>query len=259
MILDDIVSRLEELAGEQHQTLVLYSALWPWMRIVNMPVSTLASELCARINDRFYGRTLLMPTFTRGFDSLGVCDLDSLPSQTGVLSEFFRISPGVRRTRSAFFSFAVSGPKMTELISLNPSEAWGSGSLYEWLYLHDAAILTMGLHPTHCSYTHYAEWLHRRDIPYRFKKTFSCTLLHERISSMYSETLSVRRRDPEPINDFTWLLPIYLKSGMQVSQPHEFTISCMGAHTKMDEVLSALKRDPLALICNKKDFIKNVN
>ena len=116
----------------------------------------------------------------------------------------------------------------------------------------------MGLHPTHCSYTHYAEWLHRQHIPYRFNKTFSGTLLHEQASLAYSETLYVRQHSPEPINDFTWLLPIYLEAGMQVSRPHGFVLSCMSACAKMSAVITALNENPLALIHNEKDFIKNV-
>lgn len=258
MILNDIVSDLEKLVGDRYETVVVYSALWPLLRLANLPGPMLSSELCARIQDKCSGRTLLMPAFTPGFDTQGICDLDSLPSQTGVLSESFRRSHGVRRTRSAFFSFAVSGPNATTLVSLDPKEVWGIGSLYEWLHTHDAAILTMGLHPTHCSFTHYAEWLTRQHIPYRFNKTFSGTLLHEQGTKAHSETLFVRYRDPEPINDFTWLLPAYLNGGMQVRQPHGFAISCMSARDKMNVVMTALSQDPLALIRNKEDFISHV-
>lgn len=258
MILNDILSDLERLVGDRRETLVFYSALWPLLRLANMPGPELTSDFCARIQDRFPGRTLLMPTFTSGFDTHGICDLDSLPSRTGALSEFFRGCQGVRRTRSAFFSFAVHGPNATELISLNPKEAWGEGSLYEWLHIHDAAILTLGLHPTHCSYTHYAEWLKRQHIPYRFNKTFSGTLIHEQVALAHTETLFVRQHNPEPVNDFTWLLPAYLAGGMQVSQPHGYPLSCISAQAKIDTVITGLNENPLALISNKEQFANYV-
>jgi aminoglycoside N3'-acetyltransferase len=204
--------------------------------------------------NKFSGRTLLMPTFTSGFNAKGFCDLDVFPSQTGALSETFRSHYGVKRTRSAFFSFAVHGPKASELTSLNPQEAWGAGSLYEWLYNYDVAIVTMGLHPTHCSHTHYAEWINRQHIPYRFNKTFSGMITHEGATIAHTETLFVRQKDPEPINDFTWLLPTYLAAGMQVSNSHGYQISCMRTKTKIDTILALLNKDSLALISNKEFF-----
>lgn len=254
MTIEDIVVSLEKIVGNQQQNIVIYSALWPLMRLTNMPAQELVADLCAKLMERFCGRTLLMPTFTPGFDKGGVCDLDLTPSQTGALSEHFRGCCGVQRTRSAFFSFAVYGPNSETLISLKPEEAWGSGSLYEWLYNNDAAIVTLGLHPTHCSYTHYAEWLNRTQIPYRFNKTFSGILINNKFSIEDTETLFVRTRDPEPVNDFTILLPEYLANSMQVSKPHGYPISCINAKPKIDVVSSAIRKNSLALISNKDLF-----
>ena len=250
MIIDDILTDLEMLVGNRYETIVIYSAMWPLIRLANMPGPELATDLCSSIMEKFSGRTLLMPTFTSGFDKQGICDLDSLPSQTSALSETFRRYLGVRRTRSAFFSFAVHGPKAKELVSLKPKEAWGEGSLYEWLYNNHAAIVTLGLHPTHCSYTHYAEWLKHQDIPYRFDKIFSGTLIHERVAFSHTESLFVRQRTPEPINDFTGLLPAYLAGGMKVCQSHGYPLSCMDARSKIDTVVAALNNNPLDLISN---------
>ncbi len=256
MIIEKIVTELETLVGDKYETLVIYSAIWPLLRIAEMPGSEATTKLCASILDRFSGRTLLMPTFTSGFGQDGICDLDSLASQTGALSEAFRKTTGVRRTKSAFFSFAVHGPKATELLSLKPEEAWGEGSLYEWIHDQDAAIVTMGLHPTHCSYTHYAEWLGRRKISYRFNKTFSGSIIHENITMAHKETLFVRQHNPTPINDFTGLLPEYQKNGMKFSQEFGFPLSCIGAQAKIKAAMNVLNQNPLALLANKEIFQK---
>jgi aminoglycoside N3'-acetyltransferase len=254
MIIEDIVDELEKIVGNKQESIVIYSALWPLLRLANMPVQELVPELCSKVMSRFSGRTILMPTFTSGFDKDGVCDLDITPSQTGALSEYFRSCPNVQRTCSAFFSFAVYGPNTEMLISLRPDEAWGSDSLYEWMYNQDAAIVTLGLHPTHCSYTHFGEWLNRKKISYRFNKTFSGALIHDEVTRRHTETLFIRKRDPEPVNDFTHLLPAYIASGMQVVKPHEFPISCIGAKAKIDVVSSVISKNPLALISNKEQF-----
>ena len=254
MIVKDIVTELEKLIGDKQENIVIYSALWPLLRLSNVPVQELVESLCETLIDKFAGRTLLMPTFTSGFDKDGVCDLDSSRSQTGELSEHFRSYQLVRRTRSAFFSFAVYGPNTSALVSLMPEEAWGRGSLYEWLYNYDAAIVTLGLHPTHCSYTHYAEWLNHNQIFYRFNKTFSGILICDKISKAHTETLFVRKRDPEPVSDFTHLLPQYLAGGMKASKVQGYPLSCISAKLKIDLVTSAIIKDKLTLISNKEQF-----
>lgn len=255
MIIDDIVMELGEIVGDQQENIVIYSALWPLLRLANMPTQELVAELCNKVMNKFSGCTILMPTFTSGFDKDGFCNLDITPSQTGALSEYFRSCLGVKRTRSAFFSFAVYGPNIEKLSTLKPEEAWGTGSLYEWMYNQDAAIVTMGLHPTHCSYTHYGEWLNKKKIPYRFNKKFSGTLIHDDVTREHSEILFIRKSDPEPIIDFTNLLPTYLASGMQVANPHDYPISFIGAKKKMDVVNSTLHKNPLTLISNKEQFL----
>ncbi|HQS58867.1 MAG: hypothetical protein B7Y56_12575 [Gallionellales bacterium 35-53-114] len=254
MVIDDIATELEELVGNQFETLVIFSAIWPLMRIANLPGQEVTTKLCNSLMDRFAGRTLLMPTFTPGFDQNGICNLDDLPSQTGALSEAFRKAPEVRRSLSAFFSFAAHGPRSNELASLRPIEAWGDGSLYEWLYTQNAAIVTMGLHPTHCSYTHYAEWLARKSITYRFNKTFSGTIIRDKAAITHTETLFVRQHNPTPINDFTGLLPAYLASGMRVSQEHGFPLSCIGAQAKINAAMTALSHNSFSLISDKELF-----
>ena len=112
----------------------------------------------------------------------------------------------------------------------------------------------MGLHPTHCSYTHYGEWLNREQIPYRFNKTFSGTLICRQVSTLETETLFVRQRDPDPINDFTYLLPQYITSGMLISKPHQYPISCINAQSKIRVVSAEIHQNPLALISNKEQF-----
>lgn len=252
MIIEDVVDELEKIVGNNQENIVIYSALWPLLRLANVPAQQLVPELCKKVMSRFSGRTILMPTFTSGFDKDGVCNLDIATSQTGALSEYFRCCPSVQRTYSAFFSFAVYGPNAEKVISLRPVEAWGSGSLYEWIYNQDAAIVTLGLHPTHCSYTHYGEWLNRKKISYRFNKTFSGTLIYDEITRQHTETLFVRKRDTEPVNDFTHLLPAYIARGMRVVNPHKFPISCISAKAKIDVVNSVLSKNSLALISNKK-------
>lgn len=244
---------LRKVIGEGDRPIVVYSALWPLERAYKTPAGDLCRLLSETLLDVAKGRTLLLPTFTHGFGG-GILDLDREPSQTGALSEHFRLLPGVRRTVSAFFSFAVHGADSAELVALRPREAWGEGSLYAWLYRQDARIVTLGVHPTHCSFTHYAEWLLRAKIRYRHPKVFSGQVVHEGRTFPLEETLLVRQAAPEPVNDFTWLLEAYHKHGMTQIIADGISFSGMDARAKIDLIAAIVDQDPIALLKNRAEF-----
>lgn len=249
MRLETFLSPLAEvLAASDERPVAVFSATWPLARAFRLTGDALCSELHTMLGELVGSRTLMMPCFTGGFAD-GVCDLDREPSATGALTEYFRRQPGVRRTFCPFFSFAVRGPQADELVALRPSQAWGRGSLYEWIYERDAHIVTLGVHPTHCSYSHYAEWLQREKLPYRVCKTFSGEVVHEGQRRPCETELLVRRNDRgEVVNDFTGLLEAYLEQGMQLSTLDGIRISSFSARTKIDVIVEALERDPLAVL-----------
>jgi len=244
---------LQEIIPDDGRAVAVFSALWPIARVTRLPTELLCEEICAMLIDLLAHRTLMMPTFTSGFRD-GLCNLDKEPSTTGALTEHFRELDGVRRTRSAFFSFAVKGPNADELVALRPTHAWGDGSLYAWLYDNAACIVTIGVHPTHCSFSHYAEWVRREIIFYRFCKAFEGQVIHEDVRDTLCESLFVRQRDPSPINDFTWLVDDYVDHGMKVRSVDGVSVSGIGARTKADIIADHLDRDALAVIKNRQDF-----
>lgn len=252
---DDVVDAVLGAIGPSPRAVALYSASWPLARATRTPPDELAERCCERLVADLPDTTVLMPAFTSGFDADGHLDLDTEPGGSGVIAERFRTWPGARRTRSAFFSFAVRGPDAGELVELEPADAWGVGSLYEWLHAVDATIATIGLYPTHCSFGHLAEWRHRDRIPYRYDKTFRGTVRHEGVVRPLTETLFVRALDPSPTNDFTWLAPHYRAAGQQLRQAGGITASAIGARTKLATIESFLADDPLALVSNREHWM----
>ncbi|OGI17027.1 MAG: hypothetical protein A2255_10785 [Candidatus Melainabacteria bacterium RIFOXYA2_FULL_32_9] len=253
----NIEKALKNLLGNDSRPIVIYSAIWPFARIVKLP----EKELCKAILDILVNvtgpdRTLFMPTFTNGFKD-GICDLDKELSLTGTLSEEFRKLKHVRRTICPFFSFAALGPDTSKVVNLRPIDAWGEDSLYEWLHNNDAHIVTLGLHPTHCSFTHRAEWLTKDKITYRYIKEFDGNIIHEGQKIPVKERLFVRQLNPSPINDFTWLLDKYKQSGMQQIIIEGISISEMSAKAKINTILEVLEIDSLALIKNRNEFEKD--
>jgi aminoglycoside N3'-acetyltransferase len=247
---DHLKSSFERLP----RSMVIYSASWSLARALRLSPDLIAEEFCATVVREFPSTTILMPTFTEGFDSAGVCDLDVRPAITGLIPETFRKLQQARRSRSAFFSFAIVGPERDHLVTLAPSEAWGEGSLYHWFLAADTKIVTIGVHPTHCSYSHLVEWRHRTRVPYRLNKTFRGRLRVEGQEMPWDETLFVRKRDPSPVNDFTWLLPHLQQAGMKLDTLGGVCVSSIGAAAKMAVMDRMIVEDPLAMIKNKADF-----
>src|SRR3989304_2783134 len=140
--LKSVRSAIHETIGNDDRPIVVFSSAWPFLKEMRQNDMVAVERLLDVIVDTAGGRSLLMPTFTGGFID-GLCNLDNESSSTGVLSECFRKRPGIRRTLSAFFSFAVSGTAMDEVINLKPAHAWGEGSLYEWMEQSDVCFLML--------------------------------------------------------------------------------------------------------------------
>jgi hypothetical protein len=92
-------------------------------------------------------------------------------------------------------------------------------------------------------------------VSYRFNKTFRGRLRHEGLECDWEETLFVRRLNPSPINDFTWLLPYYLEAGMRVDTIGGITLSSIGAATKIEVMNRMILKDPYAMIKNRSEML----
>ena len=154
--LSDVRTALDELMPEADRPVVVYSAAWPIMRELGRADQPAVEQIVDVILEAAGDRTVCMPTFTRGYHD-GVSNLDNELSSTGIISELFRQRPGTSRTLSAFFSFAARGPMAAQVRNLKPADAWGDGSLYEWMESSAARFIMLGAHPTHCSYLHRLE------------------------------------------------------------------------------------------------------
>ncbi len=103
--------------------------------------------------------TLVMPTFTwSSFHDKddALFDVVNTPSETGKITELFRLRPGVTRSPHLCHSVAASGPLAEEMLGDGIS-GFGKGSPFERLYDRDAWILLVGVTFTACTALHTAE------------------------------------------------------------------------------------------------------
>lgn len=253
--IDDIGQLIAAAVGQDDRPIVVFSAIWPFLRALGTTDPATTDRLINLLIEISGRRTLLMPAYAGGYVN-GVCNLDTDPSSTGVLSECFRRRHGTRRTLSAFFSFAVRGPEADHVVNLRPHDAWGDGSLYEWMEQRDACFLMFGTHPTQCSYLHRAEWLARDVIQYRYEKAFRGEVIHEGRRIPLEERLYVRRLEPMVDNDFTVLMAPLQRAGMQVTAAGGASIARYYAQPSLTETLTDLQRDPLMLVKNRDSFVE---
>lgn len=252
-MLDAIAGAVQEIVPADSRPVVVYASAWPFLRQLGRNDRAAVETLLSCALESLGDRTVLMPTFTRGYVD-GVCDLDREPSITGAMTECFRVRPGVRRTLSAFFSFSVSGNRHADLLDLRATHEWGPGSCYEWMELEDVHFLMLGTHPTNCSYLHRLEWLARDVIPFRYDKSFEGRLVREGIGFDMTETLFVRRLDPPVIIDFTSLEPGLRDAGMTQRLVAGASIATYDAGAARACVLPMLCRDPWAIVRNRQDY-----
>lgn len=246
----------ELLADNPRGPVVVYSALWPFFRALDLPKTELPQTLLQIVLDAAgRERSVLMPAFTAGYKG-GVCDLDQEPVSTGILSDLFRRSPGCGRNLSAFFSFGIVGPQAEEFGRLRPEYAWGDGSSYDWMENNNASFLMLGVDPTHCSYLHRMEWLAKDALPYRFVKEFSGTVVLQGKKHAVTEKLFVRNLNPEAVNDFTVIGDALRKGGLKSAALNGITVAHMAARDMKAAFLPLILRDPLIVVKNRSDFAR---
>lgn len=242
---------------KNHSSVVIYSSAIQLARSQSLNINSTAENFTSFLLEELSSKSILMPTFIGGYNSEKFVSLDSASSKTGLISEIFR-KKTTTRTLSAFFPFSAIGPSENELKNLRPIDAWGEGSLYEWIYRQNSIIVTVGLHPTHCSFTHYAEYLCSPNIKYRKRREFSGTVQLYGKKVNLKENLFIRHTEPKAINDFTWLSGPFRTAGQKIENIDGVLVSAITSQKKISVILPYLKANPNALISNATEIFPNV-
>jgi len=246
---------MTRILPEGEEPVVIFSSVWPLLKMLpDDPQRNLNKILNVLLSLCLPKRSLLMPSFPRGYNQQGVCNLDHDPSTTGILSEAFRLYPGVRRSVSAFFPYCILGPHQEEVVALKPMDAWGDGSLYEWMENKNALFLMLGSHPTHCSYLHRMEWLAKDFLSYRYERKKMGKVIWEGQEMHLEENLYVRSLNPPVVNDFTVLQPCLIQGGMKLDFFENIPVATMYAQDMKKVFERILRQDPLVVVKNRSDY-----
>ncbi len=142
--------------------------------------------------------TLVVPTFSYSFCKNEVFDVQHTPATVGVLNEYFRGWPRVKRTSHPIFSVAVWGEKRLQLLAVG-DDCFGQDSIFALVHRLGGKIVFFGCGIEACTFIHYVEQSH--GIPYRYFKTFSGTVVDETESRERRCTYFVRYLDASVVLD----------------------------------------------------------
>ncbi|MBT0742054.1 aminoglycoside N3'-acetyltransferase [Campylobacter lari] len=173
---DELRLTLQNLGIKKGDILYIHSEIFNF----GIPVINL-HDLQKNIIDCFFEAigsegTLIMPTFTYSFCDNQVYDKLNSKTKIGVLNEFFRKLPGVKRTNDPLFSFAIKGAK-EKLFLKETNSCFGENSVFDILTQQNAKLVLFGGKHVDHSYIHYIEEYMK--VSYRFYKNFNGLIIDE--------------------------------------------------------------------------------
>jgi len=252
---NDFREALTEVILPEDEVVVIYAGIWTFASYFGGEVQKIPDLLLDIIEDVIgEHRTILFATFCAGqFVKTRKYDLvRSKPRESGILSERALLRTGFTRTHKPMHSFAVKGPRTSEVMALPCTTSWGPEGLLAWMGAMNARLCPLGL-PWHkcCSYFHRIE--ETLQVPYRYYKRFSGRLyddgreigpceeikysysLRVPLDYDYSVVEAQLRKQNAIINCGNTLIP------MQSAVTSDVDIACQ----------SVFKKDPYAIIKNK--------
>jgi len=115
--------------------------------------------------------TILIPTYNWDFCKGKTFDPKKTPSQVGSLGNIAIKRKDFRRTKHPIYSFCVIGKDSEYLIQLDPKNAFGKGTVFEYLYQQKAKNLFIGLdYKKALTFVHFPEEI--VGVDYRYQKKF---------------------------------------------------------------------------------------
>ena len=193
--------------------------------------------------------TLVIPTFSYSFTKGEPFDVLRTKSEVGMVSERFRMLPGVYRSTDPIFSFACRGRLARELCAIPVKECFGEDSVFAALHRLNAGIVDLGCSMSRGgTFVHYVETAHGVD--YRYNKVFSGTvILPDQQTRDCSVVYNVRDLTRESGADFRRLQKRLTDEGkLRSATVGKSRILAVTANDLFQTAWKMLDEDPVSLI-----------
>jgi FkbH-like protein len=246
---DDAVVALTSVIRPMAKLIVVHSQIGAF-GAMNDPAETLLEALRAAMPS---GATLAMPVFSFGFLSNRRFDLNKDPSETGMLTETFRLKDGVTRSKHPVYSYAIEGPLAEKLSNYAGETCWGDDTIFAAMEEFDADIIMLGSSWEQCTLFHRIEQI--ASVPYRYSKQFSGTAnFGDRDEPVRTEML-VRRLDLPVENNFTPIVEqLQANRAIRSATLGRGLINAASARDILKAGADVLSNDPLALLAYKAGY-----
>ena len=115
---------------------------------------------------------LIFPSFNYSFPKDKLFDLQRTPSDLGVLPNYIISNDFFKRTKTPIFSFLTNIPELL----IHHNRPFSHGSVFDFLYKNDGAVIFYGAEISSCTYLHYVEDQYGPPL-FRYEKQFSGLLV----------------------------------------------------------------------------------
>ena len=137
--------------------------------------------------------TILFPTYNWGFCGGKTFDYRNTRSETGTISQAALEHPSFKRTRHAFYSWAVAGKDKEYLCSLKNTDSFSKDSPFNYLYEKKGKNIILDVSMQNSfTFVHYVE--QSVGTPYRYTKFFTADYIDEN-GNKSTRTYSMYVRD----------------------------------------------------------------
>lgn len=174
----DIVNAFKKIGINKGDTIFVHSSVAVFGKLAGIVDRDLfLQNLIDALKESVGGNgTIIMPTFTYSFCNNELFDVQKSKSNVGVLTEYFRNLPDVKRTDHPIFSVAIWGDNKEDLLNVS-KDSFGKDSIFDKLYKLDGKIVMFGAPFLSATFIHYIEQSY--GVPYRFIKKFKGTIKKE--------------------------------------------------------------------------------
>jgi aminoglycoside 3-N-acetyltransferase len=215
------------------------------------PADQRISRLIADILDHIGPEgTVVVPTFSYSFTKGEDFDPASTPSDVGLFSESFRLTPGVRRSHHPIFSVAAWGRHAATFADSRIDDCFGHGTAFDLLMDLDAKIACLGCDISRITFVHYVE--QARGVSYRYMKTFHGRVLHGGGAQSLATTYYVREMSIRSECDLGGLKDAARAQGrLAVGAAGRLPLMAIGARDFFEVGSQLLAGNPHALIMER--------
>lgn len=197
--------------------------------------------------------TLVVPTFSYRFCRTGAYDSATTPSEVGLFSEFVRRDPRAMRSSHPIFSMAAIGPDAAFLCRNLSHSSYGSGSIFERLYVGDAKLLHFDVTiADSCTFAHFPE--QAVGVPYRYSKHFRGTATFDGEPVKGDWELYVRNIErwefpAQPADEMRYPRVLEANGLSKAVSWEGLTLTLTSCRAVYDVVTSGIRSDPHYLLC----------